>query len=155
MSEKKAIKEEVLALSTKISATLKTDEKAGLIEGTIDPYLQNLPEGLSEELLKAKADYDTTYIAAGSHAVGEAGLKLLQENKELDKVTGTLPMGVKDSLNTTIYRQKEFVNPKSETGEKLVKKGSMMVSFDTRGTNNSGQLALVKQSLLEAAANTL
>lgn len=155
MSEqKKTLKEEILELSSKITASLKTDEKAGVIESSSDTYFENLPEGLTPELIKAKSDYDSNYIAAGSHAVGEAGLKILAANKELDKVTGTAAMGYKDSLNVTVYRQKEYPKPGS-AGEKIVKKGAMSISFDTRATNNSGQLAIAKSTILEAAADLI
>lgn len=155
MSEKQAqLKEDVLELATKIEAGLTMDKKSGVATASEDLYEQNLPEDLTMEEVKKVSDYNTTFVAAGTYAFGKLSVDAMSGNKGLEKTTGEIKMGVKDTLSFSMDRRKEYVNHLTG-GDKTVKFGVVTSAYEVRAGKNAGQLKVARTMIAELAADKL
>lgn len=146
-TEIKAPSDAILALAKAIGTTMTTNVEKGAAEAQVtlsaDPTDANMPEDLTMAQIKRTQDYRTHLVAAGSLANAEAGLKLMDKNKELNSVTTSFKFG-NDTIETTVHRQKEFNDGK---GGKLVKQGYISASVTAKGVSNSGELAKVRNQV--------
>jgi hypothetical protein len=148
--------EEVVNLSAKIEAAIMIDTDAGIIKekepGKV--YEQNLPDGLTLDLVEKINNYDTVFVAAGAHAYGNMAIKAMAENKGLKQVTGELKTIDKNKASYSVERSKEYVNH-LQGGEKTTKYGVTTTSYEIKAGKNSGQLKTVKNELAELALKML
>lgn len=150
-NEIKAPSDAIQALAAAIGSTMTTTIEKGATEAQVtlsgDPTEANLPEDLTMAQIKRTQDYRTHLVAAGSLANAQAGLKLMEKNKDLNTVSTSFKFG-NDTIETTIHRQKEFNDGK---GGKLVKPGYISASVTAKGVNNTGELAKVRNQISNEA----
>lgn len=79
MSE--AIKERIRDLATKLAG--ESDDK-GVVTLNDTVYVDNLPEGIDKEVLKALRSYDLDFSAAVGLATAESAVDYLKANKKSD-----------------------------------------------------------------------
>lgn len=155
-AKKSSVNEEVLALSTVIKSGITIDAKAGTAKAADGIYEKNLTEGLSMEIVKAVSDYNTTFVAAGAHAFGEAAVESMKGHKSLDKLTVDIPMGHKDSVTYTVDRSKTMPNRFSDKpDDTITKHGVVSTTYDVRAGKNGGQLKAARSHVGELAAKLL
>lgn len=142
------IKKEVIDLSEKIGAELKIS-KDGSVERPDDLYEKLLPEGITMEQLKGIQAHNTDFIAAATHAFGQAATPVMKKNAELNSISLDIPTVGKDSLSLQFDRSKQVPNG---DGGMQTKYGSVSVKYDMYGAGSRGQLKAVKQYLAEEAA---
>lgn len=147
------IKKEVLDLSEAIQKTIVIDKKAGTIglaEGAT-PYIDNLPEGLSADIVSQVNSYNMLFGSASAHAGGNKIIDLMAAKKDLPKATLTIPAIGKDAFNVTTTRSRTF-----GTGDDQVTKfGYTRVSLDFYGMGNRGDMGKVLNELSEKADKLL
>ena len=161
MSDKKiTLKEEVLKLSTAIRAELSVDKQTGLVTGDSKKvYNENLPEGITEETVKSISDYNTTFVAGATHAVGEMAIDAMKANSNLERVSAELGFGYKDTLDLAVDRRVEIKNHliKDENGEPTtsVKYGSTKFGMNVHSSHNAGQLKAARNLINQMAEEAL
>ncbi len=133
-----------LPASTKGATTISAEAPAS-------SYLDNLPEGITPEIVKSVHDYNVNYIAAAARATCAIGLDALKANKDLANLQVTWPLAGKDSWTGLYDRTRVF--PKPGGGDPItaygVLNGKLKISMDDAGV---GLLKLVKT---EARAEAL
>lgn len=154
-TKKISLHDDVAALSTKISEGIKIDAKAATATAGESLYKDNLPEGLTMETVKSVSDYNTTFVAAGAHAFGEAAVAAMKGSKNLDRISVDIPMGVKDHVSYTVDRIKEVANRFGTGDATIIKHGVVTTSYEVRAGKNSGQLKAARQLIGELAASAL
>lgn len=151
-AKKPELHADVAALSTKITAGITMDSKAGTASANADLYKDNLPADLTMEAVKAVSDYNTTFVAAGAHAFGKLAVDAMKSNKKLDKVAVDIPMGVKDKVSYTVERSKEVSNPFDKDAKPTTKYGDIKTTYEVKAGKNGGQLKTARQLIGEYAA---
>lgn len=147
--------ETVLALSKKIEAAVSLSDDGVIKEKDAGKvYEENLPAGVTVDLVQKVNDYDAEFVAAGAHAFGSIAINAMAENKNLKEVTGELKTVDKNKASYSIERSKEYTNH-LQGGEKTVKYGVVTTSYEIRAGKNSGQLKAVKNELAELALSKL
>lgn len=149
-----SIHDDVTALSAKIQSGITIDAKASTATAADGLYKDNLPVGVTMEAVKAVSDYNTTFVAAGAHAMGIAVVEAMKGNKKMDRVSVDIPMGVKDNLSITVDRVKEVPN-RFGNGEVITKYGAVTASYEVRAGKNGGQLKAARLAINELAAIAL
>lgn len=150
------LKENVLALSKKIEAGLTIDKKTGVGSESVDLYEQNLPEGVTMQQVTDVSDYNTTFIAASTHAFGKIAVEAMQSNKKLDSATAEIKMGVKDTLSINVDRSKTYTAQLGDKkGEPITKMGVVTTAYDVRAGKNGGQLKVARALIAQMAADHL
>lgn len=152
--KKPALHDDVLELSTRLAKGIKVDSKAATAVAAEDMYKDNLPTGVTMEVVKAVSDYNTTFVAAGAHAFGQVAVDAMKANKKMDRISVDIPMGVKDNVSYTVDRLKEIPN-RFGNGETIVKHGVVTTSYEVRAGKNGGQLKAVRNLISELAAEAL
>lgn len=154
---KSAVKQEVLDLSKKIAEGLTLDKKTGQGEAADDIYTANLPEGLAVETVKAVSDYNTTFVAAGTHAFGNLAIEAMKSTKGLSEANVQIKMFGKDTLGVSVQRTKEYKNPLAKEGESgtITKHGVISTTYDVVAGANRGQLKVVRNEMASVAAEFL
>ena len=151
----KSISEEVLALSKKISESVSVDKDTGVAEVKGDPYVENLPETLTTEIIREVEGYNKKFVAAGTHAIGQAALDAMKSNKKLEVVTGSISLGNKSNFEVNVKRSAEY-NAGPGSSEKITKFGETTIKMNLdAGKAKSGDLARVREALQEAATAAL
>ena len=152
--EKKGISPEVAALSKAIIGELnvKSDGVTDVAKGI---YVKTLPEGLTEDTVKAVSAHNGHFIAATAHAVGHLALAAMAKDKKMDTVTAHVPTIGHDYVDVAVHRQKSFVNPQ-DVANPIVKSGVLDVKYHVQGgVAKAGQLKHVRAALAEEAAKAL
>ena len=154
------LKTEVLELAKKIKAAIELDEKTGEVKGdTKVVYDENLPEGITPEVVKTLSGYNSTFVAAGTYAVGEIAVEAFKKHSGLERVHAELPMGHKDRMEVAVDRVLETRNnlQKDENGEPklVVKYGATRVALDVQAAHNAGQLKVARAAISEMAEAAL
>lgn len=144
MSTKPTLSEEVIKLASSIREQLEVDTDTGIVteKDTGGAYDSNLPAGITKETIKTINNYNTTYVAAGTYAVGQVALEAFSANNKLNRCSGKLRIGHKDDL--------EVIVDKSEKSEYTIHG-----SLDIRAAKNSGQLKAARDAIKEMGANAL
>lgn len=116
-------------------------------------YDQNLPEGLTPELIKELSRYNGTFANATRLAIGEMAAEIFNADKEVNRVEGSVGYFAHgDSMNVTVDRTRTYANPKA-TGEddKTVTKHLVITdSFELKGASCKS----LKDSMSTQFANT-
>jgi hypothetical protein len=142
----------VLDLSAKISKCISVDSD-GYGSETSPAYESNLPEDLTMDIVNSVGDYNTTFIAAGSHAFGNAAIEAMSHNNNLKEANMKIAMGGKDSVTYGFDRSKVFHN--GLTDSDVEKFGVMNIHTEFVAGKNSGQLKKVRNLLNEVALERL
>lgn len=129
-------------------------EGAVIKEKTVhQAYDQNLPEGLTPEIIKELSHYNGTFANATRVAIGEMAAEIFNADKEVNRVEGSVGYFAHgDSMNVTVDRTRKYVNPKT-TGEddKTVTKHLVITdSFELKGASYKS----LKDSMSTEFANT-
>ena len=155
-TKKPAIKEEVTSLADRIKASLELDTASGLVaekEG-VSVYTDAATEaGLTQEAIGAVKKFETTVCAATTLAVGQIGVEAMKKHSDLGTVQGTIKMYGDETFTAGIHRETTSRNPK--TGEASQVHGQTFTSFAVTSSANKGQMAKVRSSLKEMAAEAL
>lgn len=146
--------ESVLELAKKIETAVTIDNGAIKEKDAGKVYEENLPSGLTVDLVQKVNDYDAKFVAAGAHAFGSIAINAMAEDKNLKTVTGELKTVDKNKASYSIERSKEYVNH-LQGGERTVKYGVVTTSYEIRAGKNSGQLKAVKNELAKLALSKL
>lgn len=156
-TSKSAIKQEVLDLSKKIAEGITLDTKTGHAEAADGIYEANLPEGLTTETVKAVGDYNTTFVAAGTHAFGTLAVEAMKSTKSLNEATVQIKMHGKDTLGVSVQRSKEYNNALAKEGEPktVTKHGVITTTYDVVAGNNRGQLKAARNEIAALASEYL
>lgn len=150
------IKSEILELAEKLQKDITVDKKTGAGTQSENLYEKNLPDGLTTDTVKQVKEYDSAFVAAGTHAFGQLAIAAMAKNKGLEKATIELSMGHRDTMGVSVERSKTFTNHLSGNGEQTTKYGVTSVTYDARaGATSGGQLKRVRTALAEAAAAQL
>ena len=101
------LKQEVLDYSDMVVKAGSCDSKTGAITSdTSDIYNNNLPDGITPEIVKSLSDYDAVAIPGMVHAAGVLAVKAMDGNPDLTRCEGELPFGHKNSLTVIVDRSK-------------------------------------------------
>lgn len=154
---KSALKQEVLDLSKKIAEGITLDKKTGHGEAADGLYESNLPEGLTVEAVKAVSDYNTTFVAAGTHAFGTLAVEAMKGSKSLTEATVQIKMFGKDTLGVSVQRSKDYNNSLAKEGEPktITKHGVITTTYDVVAGNNRGQLKAARNEIAALASEFL
>lgn len=148
-----AIKQEVAALAEKLAGSIKV-AKDGTTEVSNNPFIDNLPEGLTEEIVTNVANYNTAFIAGSGLAFGQAAIDAMASNKKLDEASVTFKMVGKDSVTHTVQRSRDSRNPSD--GSTITKLGAMTTSHEVHGSSQKvGQLGAVRSEIGKLAIEKL
>lgn len=149
-------KEIVSELADKIYAKLtKVDNST--ISAPADMYAQTLPEELTMDTVTQVRQYDGAFIAATTKAVSDYALTAFASDASIEEMTSKVSMGGKDSVTTTILREKEFTNSFAKEGEaKTIKKYGVVTStVEYQHTRNIGELKAIRAEISAKAAELL
>ncbi len=148
-----AVKKHTLDLSDKIMKDIVFKKADNAIEGP-DAFENNLPEGMTMEVVNSVNSYETDFIAASTHAFGVMALDALKDDNSLESVSGVFPMGEKNNVSHTMARTAERHVPGSD--ESVTKYGVVTSTYYVHGSKGSkGQLAQVRKELSEIAEAAL
>lgn len=148
------LKPEVASLAEILKKGISVDNQTGTGTAEDSLYDSNLPESLTPEIVKSVSDYNTTFAAAGTFAIGELAVEAMSSNKNLDRVSASIAMGGKDSLNVNVDRSREFTNHLGGGG--LTEKfGVTNVSYEVVAGKNAGQLKKARMMIGELALEQL
>lgn len=155
MEHNKNIKPEVLEMSEKIKSQLKIDGRNGHITGEDNIFESTLPEDLTMETVNKVSDHNTTFVAAGVHAMGSLAVEAMKDHSHLNEATGSIKMGGKDTLDVNIERSRTYANRLQEGADDVVKHGVMDINYTVMAGKNAGQLKKVKMAIGEYAHDFL
>ena len=149
---KNGVSQPVLELTERISHGLTMDKKTGIAAVDEKTYVNLLPEGLTEEIVKQVQVHNMNFVAASLNALGEASIPVFKKQKDLPSTTLTVPMIGKDSITVNMERS-SMVPGKDEAGNPTTteKFGTSSVKMDIYGVHKRGDLLKVKRLLAESA----
>lgn len=148
------IKTNIRELADKLKTNLVIDPATGVASVPEEWYVQNLPEGLSADTYKQLSEHNTDVLAAAALANGEAAIDAFKKNKELERVSLSLPLVGKDTIGVVTDRTYNARNVQS--GEVTVKYGRTSASFDIYAADNGrGDLKKIREHLYSTAAAAL
>jgi len=158
--KKLSLKDEVLALAKEIRCKVELDTDTGVVSGdTTSVYNEHLPDGLTPSLVKSLSEYNTTYVAAGTYAVGEMAVEAFQKNSKIDRVVSELHLGYKDSFEVAFDRRTETKNNLQKDADgnpvTITKYGACKFSLNVNSANNVGQLKIARSLVSQMAAEAL
>ena len=147
------IKEDVLALSNSIQKELSVD--SGVMTGGEKSYESNLPEGLTIDLVTKVDDYNTTFVAGATHAVGTVAIQAMKADSSLNEIDHKIPMSGKNHVTIGVERKRSQVNSFSPDKEVTIRHGVTTVGLHTVAGNNAGELKKVRNALAELGREAL
>jgi hypothetical protein len=148
-----AVKKEITDLADKLGSSIKV-QKDGTTEVSGNPYVEHLPDGLTEETVTKVQDYNTAFIAGSGLAFGKAAVASMVSNKKMEEATATFNMIGKDAVTHTVQRERETRNPKD--GSTGVKLGAMTTVHEVHGSSQKvGQLGAVRTQIGQLATEKL
>ena len=139
-------------LTSKIAAgiTIKVADNIATTVVDKDLYLNNLPEALTVDHVKALHEYNSEYFAASAKAFGEAALPVLKEHKKVDTITADFALAGKDNWAVGIELSHQYPNPKG--GEPTTQFGAMSFKLETQAARGSrGMIKHVREEISTAA----
>lgn len=160
MSDAKSkISQEVLDLSKVLAKgiSIKVEKgtpvaKAEVVDAL---YAANLPANVTEDNLKAVQQYNSTFMAAATHAFGQQAIATMAKNKSVEEVVAEIPMFGKDEFSVGMERSKKFHNPGTgaETDPTYGFVTAKLVTAAAR--SNRGMINHVRKELQEEALKAL
>lgn len=146
------IKPEVTALAAKIKPLLKLDPKTGIVTAEPNMYVSLLPEGLTEDTLKALSKHNAQFVPAIGLALGEHTLPAMKKHSDLLETKLVVPTTGGDKFNFALARTTMSGAPGAERTEKF---GHFTANHQMRAARNVGQFAQVRAHLSAAFADGL
>lgn len=147
-----SIKEDVLAFSAKVQQKTTIDNKTGIATCPLQElYDENLPEGLTTDIVKQLSEYDGVVIKGTSHAVGSLAIEAMKKNAGLEVVSGEFQFGNHDTIAVTTNRslvRKDGLNG----GADVTVFGATNVKVEFSSGKNNAQLKAVKNEIKSLAA---
>lgn len=151
------VNETILALASKIEAQLELDANTGVGAVKSDVYHDNLPEGLTKQVVTEVSNYNSDFIAASTYAFGKLAVDAMKGNTGLTTATVEIPMAGKDNVAIATERQHVFNVPSRGEGkpEEITKYGSTTVAYTVHNGKNAGQLKAARNAIVEMATAAL
>lgn len=122
------------------------DSKTGVATLPETAYVDNLPEGLTKDIVEQVQDYNTTFATASAYSIGEAGNKAFKKHSSLDHVTAEIPTVGGDSFGFDFRRSKE-VNAAPGSAEKKTIHGVMSIKHTMHSIGKRGDVGRVRDFL--------
>lgn len=144
--------EESVALVERARELIKVSGTEVVIED--DFYEKMLPSDISMETVSRIQTHNSRLLSTTGLIIGELGIKVMEENKDVSEVTARFKAG-KDTHKHTVRRFKTVPNPK-DPGVTSTVYGALQSSVKVCGTNGSaGELKRVRKHLNELALSAL
>lgn len=147
------ISQEVLDMSAVIEKGLTISK--GEVSVADNLYISTLPDGLTEEQVKAVQSHNSVFFPAASLALGNVGIPVLKKDQKVERLTAGFNMIGKDEFSVSLDRMKTSHNPQSTTEKPLpdvVNYGVLSASYTTHGARATvGQMGHVRAHLKAAA----
>lgn len=106
--ELKAIDENVVKIGDALVANVQAQENGGIKDHTAETdtsvFIENLPEGLDEKMMKTALNYVATYTNANSYATMKLGVQNSVANPEADGFTLKSKMTGRDHVTSKFQR---------------------------------------------------
>lgn len=114
-------------------------------------YMGNLPEGLTPELVAAKAAYDSRFLSASHVAVGELAAEIFNNDQEAKEVSAAFGYGdARGKVSFDVTRQAEYRNSFAKEGEPTHVTKHLVMSATVHATSNIGHgLKALREDLAE------
>jgi len=141
-------KEALAALADKIHASLTGKDE---ISSEGDVFNDNLPEGLTPEVVDGVNDYVTGFSAAAVSAMGRYGVETMKKDKKLEDVSGTVPMGSFGVVECSVNRSTDM----KVAGRDITVKGGTTVGVKFNAGKNAGALAAARRDIKTLAGEIL
>jgi len=155
--QKSPIKSEIQDLSDRIGKTLKIDKEvvSGVAKATIPDttYIDNLPEGITKEVVEQVQTYNTQMGSALALALGSAAIPAMKKNADISSVEVKMPVVGKDyiAVDFTKERQVPSRDENNQPNGTKSKFGNTTVEYGMYGMTSRGQLLAVKTLLTDQA----
>ena len=150
-----SMNEQIVALANKIEAGLSVNEKTGVGEAKADVYHDNLPEGLTKEVVTQVSNYNSDFVAASTYAFGRMAVKAMADNPALNSAFIDITMSGKDTVSIETDRSRTFTKPGDDTKAEITKYGSTSVAYTVHAGKNAGQLKAARNALVDLATQAL
>lgn len=138
----------VIELAGAIKSGLTFDAE-GVGSAADDLFEKNLPEGLTLDTVKQVQDTVLNFADATTLALGEAGLKHLQDNKDLKSVSVKIKAG-RDAISSEFFREVDRRNPAN--GETFKKYGTATTKLSSGVGAGRGNYKKIQEDLSSRAA---
>jgi hypothetical protein len=149
----KPVSPEVTALAAKLRKNITIDPATGQATLTVEDYKANLPEGVTEDTVKAVDAYNGLYLHAAALAHGEESVPVLKKHKELEATHLTANLLGRNKIEIGFKRSTETSRPGAPADEpKTVNYGVVSAKFDFASSRPRGEMARVKSHLADLAA---
>lgn len=150
------VKQEVLDYSDMVVKAGACDGKSGAITSdSLEIYNNNLPAGITPEIVKSLSDYDAIAIPGMVHAAGVLAIEAMSKSPDLTRCEGELPFGHKNSVTVIVDRSKTYQNHLTGKGEEIVRHGVVSPIIHYRTGNSGGQMQAARQEVANLAAASL
>lgn len=150
MSEIKTNNELATKIATDLEAALTTTDNKKYTGGD-DVYVKNLPEGLTEELVQAKEEYDHNFCAGAVLALGRLSVKNLAQHPDAKNTEAVIKTTGKSTLTAT-WREKREGNV---GGKDYVTYGGGAVGITTRADAKTGQIGIAYEQIAKLTAEAV
>lgn len=167
-SENRELPAHIKDLASKIKAGISVDSKTGIGKEIDEPgklFKQNLPDGVTQEMVKKVNNYTSDFVTATTVAAGELSIQALKENDDLDTVTTKVATMNRNVVMTSVKRGRvynDYGNPKevikNDKGEIVetipsegVKIGFVKTGYRSSFDRNSGNLKLARNLISQLA----
>jgi hypothetical protein len=144
------VSEEIKTMAAGLKVAI--DPTTGLATLQDDAYASTLPEGITNETVKAIHKHNTNFITAMGLAVGEAAIPVMKKHADLQVVEAETKDAAGNRYGITFHRSKLTGAP---GGEKTAKYGVLGAEIELRASRKTGQLGIVKNMLGEMATKAL
>lgn len=145
----KEIDPKVLEISKNMQEkNIKINDKDGTVEVSGDPFKENLPEGVTMQMVKNVEKYNADFVAGSVDALGTAYSEALKKNPNIESVEATIKTTGRNSVDIRIEKQHTFVHNLKGEKEEVVRYGHTVASYNTvADRSKSGNLKLVRDSI--------
>ena len=140
-----------------LADTLKagfTIDKTGAVTVAEGLYANNLPEGLTMEVVESVHTHDANFASAAGLAFGEVSIDAMKKHASIDSTGADVMMTGKDKLSLNVRRKVETRAPGST--DPVISYGVLEASIDRyEPTSKRGDLKAVRTFLKESALAAL
>lgn len=148
----KATKDAIQTLATQLKGQFEV--KDGKITVAENAYVGTLPEGLTEDMVKAVQNHNQVFYPAVTQAFGETAIEAMKKDKKLEQLTVEVPLVGHDHFDLTLNRSRTFPNPAG--GDPIQKWGVVNAQLVTQAARaNRGDMNSVRDHLSALALEQL
>lgn len=161
--EPQEVSADIKALAEKIKAGISIDKTTGIgteTGGAGKLFKQNLPEGITQDMVKSVNDYTSDFVAAVTLAAGELSIDALKNNKDLEKCKTKVRTMNRNVVETSVARGRKFTDYKhgeqvlDENGNvtdtipvDVIKAGFVKTTYRASFDKNNGDLKKVRSMI--------